>query len=231
MSDEDAGLPTPYVKQLAAELVGTFTLVLVGTGAIVSDQVTGGAVSHAGIALAFGLVVMAVIYAIGGVSGAHLNPAVTVGFALAGRFPWRRVLGYVVAELAGALLASALVWWAWPWEAGGAGSGMGGTLPGEGVTVAGAFVIEVVLTLILMWVILHVATGSKEQGLMAGVAVGATVGLLAMFAGPMTGASMNPARSLAPAVVSGNLQVWWLYVVAPLAGAGLAVPVWWVTRP
>ncbi|MEM6392683.1 MAG: aquaporin [Planctomycetota bacterium] len=226
----EVGVDVPYGKMLIAEALGTFMLVLVGTGAIVSDQVMGGAVTHPGIALSFGLVVMVVIFAVGPTSGAHLNPAVTVAFALAGKFGWWRVPAYIGVQLGGGLLASVLVLWAWPVPEVGPGSALGSTLPGEGVTAAGAFVMEVVLTFLLMWVILLVATGSKEQGLLAAVAIGGTVGLEAMFAGPITGASMNPARSIAPAVVSGTWELLWLYVAAPVVGAALAVPAWWATR-
>jgi aquaporin NIP len=211
-------------NRYAAEAIGTFALVFAGTGAIVVDGASGGAVTHVGVAITFGLVVMAMIYALGDVSGAHLNPAVTVGFWLARRFPGNAVLPYVLSQLAGAFAASLalkLMFLDHPT--------LGATEP-VGPAVR-SFVFEVVLTFLLMFVILRVATGSKEQGLMAGIAIGGVVGLEAMFAGPICGASMNPARSIAPAVISGRLSPLWIYVAAPLLGAALAVPCWLITRP
>jgi aquaporin Z len=207
------------VSRYAAEVIGTFALVFAGTGAIVIDRVSGGAITHVGVALTFGLVVLAMIYAVGEVSGAHLNPAVTVGFFVARRLSGRHVAPYVISQLAGAFAASALM------------RGMFGTVASLGATLpAGApgqsFVLEAVLTGLLMFVILCVATGSKEQGLMAGIAIGATVGLEAMFAGPICGASMNPARSVAPAVVALQLKHAWIYVTAPFLGAVVAVACW-----
>ena len=174
-------------------------------------------VTHAGVALTFGLVVLAMIYAFGDVSGAHLNPAVTTAFAVARRFPWRAVPGYVLSQILGALAASGLLRVLFP-----ANSTLGVTLPaGEAWQ---SFVLEVVLTFLLMLVILSVSTGAKEKGITAGMAVGAVIGLEAMFAGPICGASMNPARSLAPALVSGHLASLWVYLLAPTLGAVLAVP-------
>lgn len=206
------------MRSFAAEAFGTFILVLFGTAAIVIDQVTGGAVTHVGVSLTFGLVVMALVYALGDASGAHLNPAVTLAFWAARRLPSRKVLPYVVSQCAGALAASLVLRFLFPESL-----TLGATLPqGDIVRVA---VLEVLLTNVLMFVILSVSTGSKEKGLMAGAAIGAVVGLEALFAGPITGASMNPARSLGPALVSGNLSDLWLYVVAPITGALLAVGV------
>jgi MIP family channel proteins len=204
------------MRRCLAEAIGTFGLVFAGTGAIVVNDVSGGVVTHVGIALTFGLVVMALIYALGDVSGAHLNPAVTLGFWAARRFGTREVLPYLLSQCVGGLLASLLLRTLF-WEHG----TLGATLP------AGpwwqSFVLEIVLTAGLMFVILNVATGSREQGIMAGAAIGAVVALEAMFAGPICGASMNPARSLAPALVSGRLDHLWLYVAAPVLGAQLAV--------
>jgi aquaporin Z len=204
-------------SKLCAEFLGTFALVFAGTGAIVSNEASGGAISHAGIALTFGLVVLAMIYAFGDVSGAHLNPAVTLGFCIARRFEARRVAPYAAAQLAGAFTASGLLRLLFP-----ANETLGATLP------AGppwqSFVLELVLTWLLMLVILRVSAGAKEKGITAGVAVGAVIALEAMFAGPICGASMNPARSLAPAVFSGQLEHLWLYLAAPVLGAALAVP-------
>jgi len=205
------------MKRPLAEFLGTFILVFAGTGAIVINQACGGVIGHPGIALTFGLVVLAMIYTFGDISGAHLNPAVTVAFAAAKRFPWKEVPLYLGAQLAGAFAASGLLKFLFP----GPGT-LGATLPAG--SASQSFVLEVVLTAILMLVILGVSTGAKEKGITAGIAIGATVGLEAMFAGPACGASMNPARSLAPAIVSGHLQHLWLYPVATVLGALLAVP-------
>ncbi|WP_193211499.1 MIP/aquaporin family protein [Luteolibacter marinus] len=205
------------MKKALAEFLGTFVLVFAGTGAIVINQETGGTIGHAGIALVFGLVVMAMIYTFGDISGAHLNPAVTLGFAVSRRFEWSQVPLFIAAQLAGAFVASGLLKGLFP----GPGS-LGATLPAG--TVQQSFILEVVLTAILMLVILSVSTGAKEKGITAGIAIGAVVGLEAMFAGPICGASMNPARSLAPAVVSGHLEHLWLYPVATVLGALVAVP-------
>lgn len=211
---------------MIAELVGTFFLVFAGTGAIVVDQ-TYGSVSHVGIALTFGLIVIAMIYAIGEVSGAHINPAVTIGFWIAGRFPARSVVPYLVAQFAGAILASLLLSGLFP-DSVAEGGSLGATLPAG--SWQQAFVFELMLTMLLMFVILRVSSGSKETGQMAGLAIGATVALEAMFAGPVCGASMNPARSLGPAVVSLKLEHLWIYLVATVAGAALAVAVDWFMR-
>src|SRR5947209_10731954 len=205
------------MKKLAAECFGTFTLVFAGTGAVIINDVHPGAVTHVGVALTFGLVVLAMIYALGDVSGAHLNPAVTLGFFLARRFEGRWVAPYIASQCAGALLASGLLRLLFPEQ-----TTLGATRPlGPAVQ---SLVLEIVLTLFLMLVILSVSTGAKEKGLMAGVAVGAVIGLEALFAGPICGASMNPARSLAPALVSLHPEHLWLYLVAPILGAWLALP-------
>ncbi|OAI41845.1 aquaporin [Planctomycetaceae bacterium SCGC AG-212-D15] len=204
------------VKPLAAELLGTFILVFAGTGAIVINDVRNGAITHVGIALTFGLVVLAMIYAVGDVSGAHLNPAVTLGFLAARRFSAASVVPYILSQCAGALLASGLLYLLFPGH-----PTLGATLP-YGPAVQ-SFVLEIVLTTVLMFVILSVSTGSKEKGVLAGVAVGAVIAFEALFAGPISGASMNPARSLAPALVSGNMQHLWVYLAAPFTGSMLAV--------
>jgi aquaporin Z len=205
------------MKKLFAEFLGTFGLVFAGTGAIVIDHASNGAITHAGIALTFGLIVVAMIYSFGDVSGAHLNPAVTTAFAAAGRFPWRAVPGYIAAQLLGAIAASALLRGLFPTDA-----TLGATLPAGAVSQS--FILETVLTFLLMLVILSVSTGAKEKGITAGIAIGAVVALEAMFAGPICGASMNPARSLAPALVSGHLEHLWIYLTGPLLGALLAIP-------
>jgi aquaporin NIP len=203
-------------RPLLAELFGTFALVFCGTGAIVINEVQGGAITHVGIALTFGLIVLALIYALGDISGCHLNPAVTIGFWLAGRFPATQLGPYVGSQCTGALLASTTLRLLFP-----TATTLGATLPaGPGWQ---SFVLELILTFLLMVVILCVSTGAKEKGIMAGVAVGAVIALEAMFAGPVCGASMNPARSLAPAVVSGRVAELWIYLVAPVMGAALGV--------
>jgi aquaporin NIP len=205
------------MRKLAAESFGTFALVFAGTAAVVVNQTGQHAVSHVGVALTFGLVVLALIYALGDVSGAHLNPAVTLGFVLARRFPLRAVPGYLLSQCAGALAASFLLRLLFPES-----ETLGATLPAG--SAGQSFVLEVVLTLLLMFVVLSVSTGAKEKGLMAGVAVGSVIALEALFAGPVSGASMNPARSLAPALVSGRVEHLWVYLTAPVLGAALAVP-------
>lgn len=210
-------------KRLFAEAFGTFALVFAGTGAIVINSASGGAITHPGVALTFGLIVLAMIYTFGDVSGAHLNPAVTTAFAAAGRFAWREVPGYIGAQLLGAFAASGLLRLLFPLD-----EKLGATLP-AGSAMQSA-ILEVVLTTLLMLVILSVSTGSKEKGTTAGIAIGSVIALEAMFAGPICGASMNPARSLAPALVSGQTQHWWVYIAAPLLGALLAVPLCCLTR-
>lgn len=208
---------TDRMNKCAAEAFGAFALVFAGTGAVVVNDVSGGAVTHVGVAVTFGLIVLAMIYAVGDVSGAHLNPAVTAGFALAGRFEFRHVPTYLVSQCAGAAAASGLLRAMFPDHA-----GLGATLPAG--TAAQSFLMEAVLTWMLMFVILRVSTGAKEKGITAGIAVGAVIGLEAMFGGPISGASMNPARSLAPALVSGRFEHLWIYLTAPVLGAALAVP-------
>ena len=204
------------MKKLHAEFFGTFALVFAGTGAITINDVSGGAITHVGIALTFGFIVLAMIYAVGEVSGAHLNPAVTLGFWHAGRLPGAIVLPYIGAQLLGAFSASAILRVLFPEH-----PTLGLTRPAG--SELQSFVFELILTFILMNVILNVSTGAKEKGITAGIAVGSVIALEAMFAGPICGASMNPARSIAPAVVAGNIGSLWLYVVAPVAGAILAV--------
>jgi MIP family channel proteins len=204
------------MKKLAAELIGTFILVFAGTGAIVSNEASNGMVTHVGIALTFGLVVLALIYAVGDVSGAHLNPAVTLGFFAARRFSAIWILPYVVSQLVGALLASLVLRLMFP-----ASATLGATMPAD--SALQSFVLEAILTFILMFVILSVSTGPKEKGIMAGIAVGAVIGFEALFAGPISGASMNPARSLGPALVSLRLDGLWIYLTAPVIGALLGV--------
>lgn len=207
------------MRKYVAEAIGTFALVFCGTGAIVINQETGGTVSHAGIAITFGLIVMAMIYALGNISGAHLNPAVSIAFAIAGRFPLKQVAPYIISQVTGAVLASLALKLLFP-----ANQLLGATLP-KGAAMQ-SFGLELILSFFLMLVIINVATGSKEQGMFAGLAIGSTVLLEAMFAGPICGASMNPARSFAPALVSGHFEHLWIYLTATVAGMVIAVPIW-----
>jgi MIP family channel proteins len=210
------------LHRLAAEFVGTFGLVFAGTGAIIINSVTDGGVSHVGIGLTFGLIIMVMIYAFGHVSGAHFNPAVTLGFAAGRHFPWPMVPQYWAAQLAGGITASlvhrALF---------GGVAHLGATLPLG--SASQSFGLEIVLTLILMVVITSVATDTRAVGQAAAIAIGGAIGLEALFAGPISGASMNPARSLAPAIVSGTWQDQWLYVVGPAIGAVAGVLIYnWI---
>jgi aquaporin Z len=202
---------------LCGEAIGTFVLVFAGTGAIVVDSISHGAVTHVGVSLVFGLVVLALVAALGDVSGAHLNPAVSTAFAFSGRFAWRSVPAYVACQIAGAFAASALLAALFPGH-----STLGATIPAG--SDLQSFVVEIVLTWILMLVILSVSDGARERGTSAALTIGAVVGLEALFAGPVSGASMNPARSLAPALVSGATHGLWIYLVAPVVGALIAVP-------
>ena len=204
------------MQRYISELIGTFALVFCGPGAVIMNDVSGGSVTHVGIAITFGLIVMAMIYSIGEISGAHINPAVTIAFWVSGRFEKKEVLPYITAQMTGALLASAVLYLLFPLH-----ETQGATLPSG--SALQSFILEVILTFILMFVIIKVSTGSKETGTMAGIAIGGVVGLEAMFAGPITGASMNPARSIAPAIFSGNFEHLWLYIAAPIIGALLAI--------
>ena len=204
------------MRKLLAEAIGTFALVFAGTGAIVINDVTGGGITHVGIALTFGLVILAMIYAVGDISGAHFNPAVTSAFWLSGRFPGGQVFPFIAAQCTGAFAASGTLRFLFP-----AHPTLGATSPAG--TAAQSFVLEFILTFLLMFVILNVSTGSKEKGITAGIAVGAVIALEAMFAGKICGASMNPARSLAPAIISSHWENLWIYLTAPFAGASLAV--------
>ncbi len=212
------------MRNYIAELLGTFAIVFCGTGAIIIDQQTGGTITHVGVAITFGLIVMSMIFALGNISGAHFNPAVTIGFYFSGRFPAKEIIPYLNAQLVGAFGASGLLGILFP-----EGGSLGSTIPAGSDWQS--FVLEFVLTFFLMLTIIHVAHGSKEQGMFAGLAIGSVVLLEAMFAGPISGASMNPARSLAPGVVSGHLQSLWIYLTAPVFGAVAAVFVWKYLHP
>jgi aquaporin NIP len=203
------------VRNLAAEFIGTFSLVFAGTGAIVIDETTG-AVTHVGIALTFGLIVLAMIYTVGDISGAHLNPAVSLGFFAARRFALRQAVPYIASQCCGALAASGVLRLLFPQN-----EMLGTTVPAG--SAIQSFVLELILTATLMFVILGVSTGAAEKGITAGIVVGAVIGLEAMFAGPICGASMNPARSLGPAVISDYFQHLWIYLLAPVIGAWIGV--------
>ena len=204
------------MNKYVAELIGTFSLVFCGTGAIIINDISGGTVTHVGIAITFGLIVMAMIYALGDISGAHINPAVTIAFWFSGRFPANEILPYILSQLLGGLLASGALKLLFPNHL-----TLGATLPAD--SAMQSFILEIILTFILMLVIINVSTGAKGKGIMAGSAIGAVVLLEAMFAGPITGASMNPVRSIAPAIMSGHKQHLWVYIAAPIIGALIGV--------
>jgi MIP family channel proteins len=212
----------PLARILAAEAIGTFALVFAGAGAVMVDAKTG-ALGQVGIAMTFGLVIAAMVYAVGHISGAHLNPAVSFAFALTRHFPWIRVGAYWAAQVAGALAAAGLL----RALLGDVGN-VGATLPSG--SDGQSFVWEIVLTFFLMFVIVAVATDTRAVGEAAALAIGGTVGLDAMFGGPISGASMNPARSLGPAIVAGELASIWIYLVAPLLGAALGAVAYQIVR-
>lgn len=211
-------VPPSTRQECLAEALGTFALVFAGTGAIVVNSVSGGALTHVGVAITFGAVVAAMIYALGHTSGAHMNPAVTLAFWAGGALPSRKVLPYLASQLTGAVAASLLLKVAFTSEAG----NLGATLPLHDAW-GRALILEAVLTFVLMLVILGSGLDKRAPVGFAGVAIGLTVGLEAMCMGPITGASMNPARSFSPALVANLWQHQWLYWVAPIVGAQLAV--------
>lgn len=211
-------MESPLISRTLAEAIGTFALVFVACGAIVVNDTSGGAITHLGVAVVFGLVIMAMIYAVGDVSGAHFNPAVTLAFVVAGRFPLREAPAYVAGQCVGAAVGAGLL------AAVFAHPTYGATVVSEPATLGSAALLEAVMTGVLMFVILRVSTGAKEKGITAGAAIGATVAIMAAAFGPVTGASMNPARSLGPALAAGLWVDLWLYMVAPVVGAIAAVP-------
>lgn len=210
-------------RRAAAEGLAAFGLVFAGCGAIVTDAETG-TLGAVGIALVFGLVIMVMVYATGHLSGAHINPAVTIAFALARHFPAAEARVYIVAQLTGATAAALVLWAVWPSQP----AALGATVPSIGA--GSALVYEVVMTALLMFVIVAVATDTRAVGSAAAIAIGATVGLDALFGGPLTGASLNPARSFGPALVAGEWQDFWLYLVGPVAGAALGAFAYQVVR-
>lgn len=211
------------MRKYIAEIIGTFALIFCGTGAMIIDQQTGGVISHAGVAATWGLIVAAMIYTVGDISGAHLNPAVTIAFWVAKVIPTKEIIPYILSQGIGAFLASFTLRYLFPNN-----DTLGATLPAG--TAMQSFILELILTFLLMFTIIHVAKGSKEQGMFAGIAIGSVVLLEAMFAGPICGASMNPIRSISPAIVSGHLEHLWVYLTAPVLGAILAVAAWNVLK-
>ena len=212
-------------RRLFSEAWGTFLLVLVAAGGgVIGATAFGGGLTLAMNALAPGMMVMGIIFFMGTISGAHLNPAVTLAFAVRGNFPWRRVPGYIVAQLVGAIAAAAFL------QAMYGGIMNGATVPATGVSDGVAVLTEAILTLGLVSVILGTATGARNIGIAGAVAVGAYIGLVSVWAAPVTGASMNPARSFAPMLVGGDLTHYWIYLVGPLLGAMIAVGFEWILR-
>lgn len=212
-------------RRLFSELFGTFLLVVVAAGGPVVNAVSHGQVSLAAQVVAPGLMVMAVIYFMGAVGGAHLNPAVTLSFALRGNFPWRRVPGYILMQLLGATFAALFLRAMF-----GNLANLGATLPRHGISPDKAFALEVVLTLGLVSVILGTASGARNVGTNAALAIGSYIALAGLWAAPITGASMNPARSFGPALVGGHWRAYWAYVIGPLLGGAVAVAFAWVLR-
>jgi aquaporin Z len=200
------------LKRLIGEFLGTFGLVFCGTGAIVINQESNGAITHLGIAIVFGLIVMSMILSFGHISGAHINPAVSIALCVSKRFSWRHLAPYILAQLAGALLASSVLHYLFPLN-----ELLGATIP-SGSDIQ-SYVLEFILTFLLMIVILT-STQKKDHSLLGpALAIGATVGLEALFAGPICGASMNPARSLSPAIIGDHYQSLWVYIFGPVMGA------------
>jgi aquaporin Z len=212
-------------RRLFAELLGTFFLVLVAAGAVVVDAKSGGAIGRTASVASPGLMVMAIILFMGAVSGAHLNPAVTLGFSLRGDFPWRRVPGYVAAQLAGATAACLFLW-----AVLGKHGNMGATEPGPDVKSWQALLVELVLTVGLVSTVLGTPSRAQNVGPLTAIAVGGYIALAGLWSSPITGASMNPARSFGPDLVNGDFAGYWIYVVGPLAGAAVAVGIAWILR-
>lgn len=204
------------MKKYLTEYIGTFILLFAGTGSVIVNQQTDGVLGLTGIALVWGFVIIALIYSFGDISGAHFNPAVSIAFAVDDRFNWKEVPAYLVSQLAGAVSASFLLHYLFPEN-----ETLAITQPSG--TAAQSFIMEVLMTFILMLVILRVSTGAKEKGITAGIAIGGTVLMLVLFGGPISGTSLNPTRSMAPALVSWHLENIWIYLTAPFIGALSAV--------
>ena len=212
---ELTALAPDLLRRTAAEGLAAFALVFAGCGAIVADARYDGVLGAVGVSLVFGLIIMVMVYATGHLSGAHINPAVTIAFTLNRHFPPRDAAAYLAGQLAGAAAGALVLLAVWPDQPG----DLGATVPTVGA--GSAFVYELVLTAFLMFVIMAVATDTRAVGAAAAIAIGGTVGLDALFGGPVTGASMNPARSFGPALEAGQWHDFWIYVAAPLAGAAL----------
>lgn len=219
----DAVLTKTMIKRLIGEFIGTFALVFCGTGAIVINQESGGSITHVGISLVFGLIVMAMILSFGHISGAHINPAVTIGLYVAARFRFRNIIPYISAQLAGACVASLVLKYLFPHN-----EFLGATLP-RGSDMQ-SYVLEFILTFLLMLVILTSTMRENQSLLIPAIAIGGTVGLEALFAGPICGASMNPARSISPALIGGHFQSLWVYILGPVIGAITAVYVFAIIK-
>jgi MIP family channel proteins len=218
------GAAPDLARRAAAEAIATFALVFAGCGAIVTDAVYGGALGVTGVALVFGLVITVMIYAIGHLSGAHINPAVTIAFTLTRHFPHRDAAAYITAQMLGASAGALALLAIWPSEPG----GLGATMPSVGI--GSALVYETLLTALLMFVIISVATDTRAVGSAAALAIGGTIALDAAVGGPVTGASMNPARSLGPALATAEWTDLWIYFVGPLTGAALGAGAYQLIR-
>jgi MIP family channel proteins len=212
------------LRRGGAEALGAFALVFAGCGAIITDAHTHGALGVVGVSLVFGLVILAGIAALGHISGAHFNPSVTLSFFLTRHLPARDALAYVAGQLAGAMLAALLLWAIWPSQP----ADLGATVPS--IAAGRALIMEAVMSALLMMVILSVATDTRAVGAPAALAIGAAIALDALFGGPLTGASMNPARSFAPALVSGQWHDFWVYIAGPLVGAPLGALAYQLVR-
>jgi aquaporin NIP len=219
-----SGSRPDLARRTAAEALAAFGLVFAGCGAIVANVQYHDALGSVGVSVVFGLIIMVMVYATGHLSGAHINPAVTAAFTLSRHFPPRDAVAYIAAQLAGAAAGALLLLAVWPGKPG----ALGATLPTVGV--GSAFVYELVLTALLMFVIMAVATDTRAVGPAAAIAIGGTVALDALFGGPVTGASMNPARSFGPAMAAGEWDDFWIYVLAPTAGAGLGALAYQLVR-
>ena len=211
-------------RRSLAEGLAAFALVFAGCGAVVTNAVYDGALGAVGVALVFGLVIMVMVYATGHLSGAHINPAVTIAFTITRHFPARDAAAYVAAQVAGAVAAALVLLAVWTDQP----AALGATVPSVGV--GSALVYETILTALLMFVIMAVATDTRAVGAAAAIAIGGTVGLDALFGGPVTGASMNPARSLGPALAAGEWESFWVYVAAPILGALLGALAYQLVR-
>ena len=205
------------MKKVLAEYIGTFALVFAGTGSVIIDQQANGIITHVGIAITFGLVLMSMIYTFGGVSGAHFNPAVSIAFSAGGKLPVAELPGYIVAQILGAISASLILKFLFP-----ANELLGATIP-SGPAMQ-SFVLEMIITFLFMLVIIDVALG--EQKIFAGIAIGGALAFLILFEGPISGGSLNPARSIGPAIASGHFEHLWIYLTAPVIGALGAIPVY-----